>query len=412
MKQKLRKKYKQIRKGIPDKAMKSLQIANKLKNHFNYQQSNHIAFYSSFGSEADTHEMILRALADHKHVYLPKVVNKQEMDFYEIQTLDDMIDQNAFGIKEPKESCIKVKAEDIELMILPGLCFDLKGNRLGYGGGYYDRYLQGKMIYKIGICFDEQILNEELETDEYDIQMDEVITDKRQLAAGGKMIDEVRYLVAELLKDEQSGHGMDHIERVLNLSLKFCEKEKAHKEITALIALLHDVDDYKLFGIEGAQELNHAKRIMKEVQIDSDIQQQVLEALSCIGYSKALKGIRPKTIEGKIVSDADMCDAIGATGILRAYTYSMKKGKPFFNKDVFPIENLNADTYIQRCSESSCNHFFEKLLKLKGMMMTEAGKKEAKHRHEIMVSFLYHYFEEENVPEWREYLDNYLKLKI
>ncbi len=46
MKQKLRKKYKQIRKGIPDKAMKSLQIANKLKNHFNYQQSNHIAFYS------------------------------------------------------------------------------------------------------------------------------------------------------------------------------------------------------------------------------------------------------------------------------------------------------------------------------------------------------------------------------
>ena len=46
------------------------------------------------------------------------------------------------------------------------------------------------------------------------------------------------------------------------------------------------------------------------------------------------------------------------------------------------------------------------------MMMTEAGKKEAKHRHEIMVSFLYHYFEEENVPEWREYLDNYLKLKI
>ena len=166
------------------------------------------------------------------------------------------------------------------------------------------------------------------------------------------------------------------------------------------------------FGIEGAQELNHAKRIMKEVQIDSDIQQQVLEALSCIGYSKALKGIRPKTIEGKIVSDADMCDAIGATGILRAYTYSMKKGKPFFNKDVFPIENLNADTYIQRCSDSSCNHFFEKLLKLKGMMMTEAGKKEAKHRHEIMVSFLYHYFEEENVPEWREYLDNYLKLKI
>lgn len=222
-------------------------------------------------------------------------------------------------------------------------------------------------------------------------------------------IEKVKKQVSELLNQDNSGHGMDHINRVLELSLKFAEKENANKNIVSLIALLHDVDDYKLFGIDNAENLTNAKKIMEDCNVDKSTQEQVCLALNNIGYSKRLKGSCPTTLEGKIVSDADMCDALGANGILRVYTYSLKNGKPFFKKDIFPIEDMTPEKYTKRCADSSVCHIFEKILKLKNLMLTESGKEEAKLRHQIIIDFLYHLFDEENVPEWTIYLDNYLK---
>ena len=226
------------------------------------------------------------------------------------------------------------------------------------------------------------------------------------------MINEVKKQVYELLNKDNSGHGNDHIDRVLDLSLKFAQKETANTDVVALIALLHDVDDYKLFGEENAENLTNAKSIMNKANVPNDIQNQVLASLKCIGYSKLLKGFRPTTIEGKIVSDADMCDALGVNGVLRVYKYSMKNGKPFFDKNVFPIEDMTADKYTRKCADSSVCHIFEKILKLKDLMMTESGKQEAQERHQIVVDILYHLFEEENTPEWTEYLNEYLKVKV
>lgn len=226
------------------------------------------------------------------------------------------------------------------------------------------------------------------------------------------MIEKVKKQVYELLNKDNSGHGNDHIDRVLDLSLKFTQKETANADVVALIALLHDVDDYKLFGEENAENLTNAKSIMNKANVPNDIQNQVLASLKCIGYSKLLKGFRPTTIEGKIVSDADMCDALGVNGVLRVYKYSMKNGKPFFDKNVFPIEDMTADKYTRKCADSSVCHIFEKILKLKDLMMTESGKQEAQERHQIIVDILYHLFEEENTPEWTEYLNEYLKVKI
>ncbi len=223
------------------------------------------------------------------------------------------------------------------------------------------------------------------------------------------VLEKIKSKVYELLSNDNSGHGIDHVERVLNLTLKFAEKENANKEISSLIALLHDVDDYKLFGIKNAENLTNAKRIMEDCNIDEDTQKQVILALNNIGYSKRLKGCCPTTLEGKIVSDADMCDALGANGILRVYTYSIKNGTPFFNKNTFPIEDMSAEKYTRKCADSSVCHIFEKILKLKDLMLTTSGKEEAKNRHQIIVDFLYHLFDEENTPEWKEYLDNYLK---
>ncbi len=222
------------------------------------------------------------------------------------------------------------------------------------------------------------------------------------------MIEEIKKQVYMLLDKDNSGHGMEHINRVLNLSLKFAELENANKDIVTLIALLHDVDDYKLFEIENAENLTNARKILEKCSIDNNIKEQVLNAIKTIGYSKRLKGISPITLEGMIVSDADMCDGIGATGILRSYQYNLAHDNLFFDKNIYPTLNMSIDDYMAKKDETVVTHMFEKLLKLKNLMLTNSGKKEAIERHNIMINFLYHFFEEENVPEWIEYLDNYV----
>lgn len=222
------------------------------------------------------------------------------------------------------------------------------------------------------------------------------------------MTDDVRKQVCKLLDKDNSGHGMEHIERVLKLSLNFAEAENANKETVSLIALLHDVDDYKLFGAECADNLTNAKKILEQCSIENDVKEQVLNSIKTIGYSKRLKGVSPTTLEGMIVSDADMCDSIGATGILRSYQYNLAHGNLFFDKNIYPTLNMSANDYMAKKDGTVVTHMFEKLFKLKDLMLTKPGKKEAMKRHKIMVDFLRHFFEEENTSEWNNYLNNYL----
>lgn len=222
------------------------------------------------------------------------------------------------------------------------------------------------------------------------------------------MIEEVRKQVCKLLDTDNSGHGMEHVNRVFHLSLKFAETENANKDVVALIALLHDADDYKLFGIESADNLTNTRNILEQCSVADDMKEQVLNAIKTIGYSKRLNGISPITLESMIVSDADMCDSIGTTGILRSYQYNLAHGNIFFDKNIYPVLNMSATDYMDKKAGTVVTHMFEKLLKLKDLMLTDSGKKEAIERHNIMIAFLYHFFEEENVPEWIDYLDNYL----
>ena len=104
-----------------------------------------------------------------------------------------------------------------------------------------------------------------------------------------------------------------------------------------------------------------------------------------------------------------MCDALGVNGILRVYTYSMKNGKPFFDKNIFPTESMTAQQYMSKTADSSVCHIFEKILKLQNLMLTNSGKEESKKRHQIIVDILYHLFDEEDTPEWTKYLNEYLK---
>lgn len=214
----------------------------------------------------------------------------------------------------------------------------------------------------------------------------------------------VREEVNRLLGGEGSGHGADHSERVERLALAFAQTEKADGTLVSLIALLHDADDYKLFGKENAEALPNARRILALAGAQEEAAEKVLSEIKRIGYSKALKGIRPQTPEGKCVSDADMCDALGANGILRAYAYGAAHGRPFFEPAPAAREHMSADEYVNGGTSSGVGHMFEKILRLKKYMLTPSGKAEAELRHAATVDFLDELFREEGAEELRKTL--------
>lgn len=151
-----------------------------------YHNCKLIFTYVSFRSEVGTHEMIRRALVDGKKVYAPKV-EERCMEFYSIKSLEELV-PGMMGILEPEinpqnrysTSLSQVNQED-NIMLLPGLAFDTRGNRIGYGAGYYDRYLsrEGESNFtKIAISYDFQVM-EQITSDEYDIKTDMIITPTR-----------------------------------------------------------------------------------------------------------------------------------------------------------------------------------------------------------------------------------------
>lgn len=226
------------------------------------------------------------------------------------------------------------------------------------------------------------------------------------------MIEKIKNEVQKLMSGDADGHGFAHVKRVYDLAVEIADKEHADMDLTAIAALLHDADDYKLFGEACAANLTNARRIMNDANVSAEMQEKVCAIIQNMGYSKALKGIRPQTQEGQIVSDADMLDAIGAVSIVRTLAYTITTGSGvIFNRDVFPERNLTAGSYSAkgRQTDSFVNHFFDKLLKLKDMMFTESARAEAKVRHAFMVDFLRQFFIENNCPEWVDYLENYEK---
>ena len=144
-----------------------------------YKNSDNVLLYADANGEVLTDKIILRALLDRKNVYLPVSDEYGGMEFYHVYALEELY-TGAFGIREPLEiEYEKFNSSDITdntICIVPGVVFDLNGNRMGYGRGYYDRYLtRNKINNRIGIAYDFQIVSS-VEAKHYDVPMTMIIT--------------------------------------------------------------------------------------------------------------------------------------------------------------------------------------------------------------------------------------------
>ena len=142
-----------------------------------YSECDTVFTYVSKELEVDTYAIIRAAWANGKKVAVPKCLDDSRMDFYFIESMADLED-GTFGVKEPIVSRCK-KAVDFSkgLCIVPGLSFDAEGYRLGYGKGYYDRFLAGFGGYTAGLCY-SNCIKWKLPHGKYDRAVDVIVTDR------------------------------------------------------------------------------------------------------------------------------------------------------------------------------------------------------------------------------------------
>lgn len=181
IKEEIRKKIRSLRDAQCDKTLllKSGQIEGRLFSLPEFQKAKTVLFYMSMLGEVCTHSMIERALAMGKRVIVPRAKPGKVLDLCEIGD-DSEFERSPFGILEPREGCRLVKADEVDLAIIPGIAFDESGNRIGYSSGYYDRLLKGFGGLKIALAAELQIV-EKVPVLSHDVAIDRIITEKRNI---------------------------------------------------------------------------------------------------------------------------------------------------------------------------------------------------------------------------------------
>lgn len=161
-------------------------IAEKLYTKDIYRNAKTILLFASYKSEVDTFGIFRQAIYDGKHVFFPRCTGK-EMSFYEVTSASEL-SEGYMGILEPEPSVEKLFTDfedENVLMIMPGAVFDMECNRIGYGGGFYDRFLAGGYAGKtVAIGYDCQLLRDnKIPAEDTDVKPDYILTDCCMIAS-------------------------------------------------------------------------------------------------------------------------------------------------------------------------------------------------------------------------------------
>ena len=211
------------------------------------------------------------------------------------------------------------------------------------------------------------------------------------------LVEKTRAYIEQQFAGEGSGHDWAHMYRVWQLSKRIAASEPdADMTIVELGALLHDIADWKFHDGDDSAGPKAAREWLESINADKDTVQRVEHIVANISFHAALNSDRPAlSPEAAIVHDADKLDAIGAIGIARTFVYSGSKGRPMYDPAIKPKIHDSAESYRKgNENNTTINHFYEKLLLLKDMMITDTGKQIAQHRHEYMEQFLDEFYAE------------------
>jgi len=183
--------------------------------------------------------------------------------------------------------------------------------------------------------------------------------------------------------------------RVRNTALKIAKAENADLYIVELSALLHDIADHKFHGGDSTVGPKVARGWLESLKVEEKVVSHVVRIIENISFNKTLDGrALDISIEQKVVSDADKLDCLGDVGIARAFSYGGHKNRPFYDPSIKPMKYKNSEQYRKNSAGTTINHFYEKILLLKGTMNTKTGKSLAFKRHIFTEKFLKEFYSE------------------
>jgi uncharacterized protein len=204
-------------------------------------------------------------------------------------------------------------------------------------------------------------------------------------------LDQIRDYVSERLLTVDSGHDFSHVQRVLANAIQINVTEKGDSFLVEAGALLHDITDEKLFDKKKAEE--DLVEFLGCIGLDSCRINEIIVIINRVSFGAEFGQRVSLSVEQKVVRDADRLDAMGAIGIARAFHYGGSRNREIFNSDIPPVQ-YSSTTEYRNSTAPTINHFYEKLLLLKDRMETPTGQKLAEQRHQFMLTYLKHFFNE------------------
>ena len=207
------------------------------------------------------------------------------------------------------------------------------------------------------------------------------------------IIDKTCQFVEAKLAGDGSGHDWWHIYRVWSLAKNIAVQEGANLMVVELSALLHAIADWKFHDGDDTVGPKMAEQFLQENLVEREVIDPVIEIIASISYKGAGVPTPMKTLEGKVVQDADRLDAIGAMGIARTFAYGGHKNRLIYHPDEQPVMHQSFEDY-KKNKGHTINHFHEKLLLLKDRMNTASAIRLAEGRHQYMQGYLDQFYKE------------------
>ena len=193
--------------------------------------------------------------------------------------------------------------------------------------------------------------------------------------------------VRSLLSGDSSGHDWWHIRRVWQMAVVIGRAEGADLTVVELAALVHDIADWKFHGGDETIGPRRAAEWLTGLSVEQPTIDHVCEIVAGVSFKGAGVLTPMRSLEGRVVQDADRMDAIGAIGIARAFAYGGHAGRALYDPEHPPESHASFEAY-KKNSGPTINHFHEKLMLLKDRMQTETGRRLAAERHDFMEAFL------------------------